>query len=54
MSFILVLCVSSFAADLPELDQQNVPDRTLILVRHGQYDLKTDKLTDLGNDGLIS
>ena len=29
-------------------DAQGVPTRTLILVRHGQYDLQTGKLTPLG------
>ena len=30
------------------IDRSRVADRTLILVRHGQYDLTTGHLTDLG------
>jgi len=43
------LCaVGRLADDDPGKDVSRVPDRTLILVRHGQYDMSTGKLTQLG------
>lgn len=45
---IIVHCHPSSAGDSPDPERKQIADRTLILVRHGQYDLKTEQLTDLG------
>ena len=40
--------IDSSAADSSEPEKQQISDRTLILVRHGQYDFNTGQLTALG------
>ena len=44
----IIPCVNFRKAWKDPRDTQGVPTRTLILVRHGQYDLQTGKLTALG------